>query len=71
MAIDLHIHSINLDGTDKVEKLVEKAIEILKDDQLKNKTKKKSLQLLKNKTDLNDFFFWLISEFPTSVNKYK
>ena len=53
------------------EGLVEKAVEILKDDQLKNKTKKKSLQLLKNKTDLNDFFFWLISEYPNSINKYK
>ena len=28
MSIDLHIHSINSDGTDKVEKLVEKAIEM-------------------------------------------
>ena len=28
MAIDLHIHSINSDGTDKVEKIVDKALEM-------------------------------------------
>ena len=53
------------------EGLVEKTIEILKNKELKNRTRKKSLQLLKNKTDLNDFFFWLISEYPTSVRKHK
>ena len=53
------------------EGLIEKTKEILKDKGLKKKTKKKSMQLLKNKTDLNDFFFWLISEYPNSVHNYK
>ena len=51
--------------------LVGKTKEILKDKELKKKTQKKSMQLLKNKTDLNDFFFWLISEYPNSVHNYK
>ncbi len=51
--------------------LVKKAKEILRDKELKKRTKKRSIQLLKNKTDLNDFFFWLISEYPNSVHNYK
>ena len=51
------------------EGLAKKSIEILRDEDLRNKNKQKSLQLLKNKTDLNDFFYWLISEYPNSVYK--
>ena len=46
------------------EGLIEKSIEILKDKELIKKTRKKSLLLLKNKPDLNNFFFWLISQYP-------
>jgi len=49
------------------EGIVEKAKQILKDNELKKKTKKKSLQLLESKASLNDFFFWLISEYPNSI----
>ena len=51
------------------EGLAKKSIEILRDEDLRNENKQKSLQLLKNKTDLNDFFYWLISEYPDSVYK--
>ena len=29
------------------------------------------LDLFKNKIDVNNFFYWLISEYPKSVNNYK
>ena len=44
--------------------LIEKALEILRNKQLIIESKKKSLQQLKNKADINDFFFGLFQDTP-------
>ena len=49
------------------EGLIEKSIEILKNPKIKNETKQKSLSLFENKIDVNDFFLWLISNYPKSI----
>ena len=50
--------------------LIKKTKEILTHPKVKKQTKQISLDLFKNKIDINDFFFWLISEYPKSVNNY-
>ena len=51
--------------------LIEKTREILTNPKRKIETKQISLDLLKNKIDINIFFYWLITEYPKSVNNYK
>lgn len=51
--------------------LIEKTREILTNPKGKVETKQKSLDLFKNKIDINIFFYWLITEYPKSVNNYK
>ena len=51
--------------------LIEKTREILTNPKRKIETKQISLDLLKNKIDINIFFYWLITEYPKSINNYK
>ncbi len=51
--------------------LIEKTKEILTNPKGKIETKQISLELFKNKIDINIFFYWLITEYPKSVNNYK
>ena len=51
--------------------LIEKTKEILTNPKGKVETKQISLDLFKNKIDINIFFYWLITEYPKSVNNYK
>ena len=51
--------------------LIKKAKEILTNTKVKKEAKQKSIDLFKNKIDLNNFFYWLISEYPKSKNNYK
>ena len=51
--------------------LIEKTKEILTNPKVKKETKQKSIDLFKNKIDVNNFFYWLISEYPKSINNYK
>ena len=51
--------------------LIEKTREILTNPKGKVETKQISLDLFKSKIDINIFFYWLITEYPKSVNNYK
>ena len=51
--------------------LIEKTKEILTNPKVKKETKQKSIDLFKNKIDVNNFFYWIISEYPKSINNYK
>ena len=51
--------------------LIEKTKEILTNPKAKEETRQKSKDLFKNKIDINNFFYWLISEYPKSVLNYK
>ncbi|MFL3005434.1 MAG: DUF354 domain-containing protein [Candidatus Neomarinimicrobiota bacterium] len=51
--------------------LVKKSREILMNPKAKKETKQKSINLFKNKIDINIFFYWLISNYPNSVIDYK
>ena len=51
--------------------LVEKSREILMNPKSKKETKQKSIDLFKNKIDINIFFYWLISNYPKSIIDYK
>tara|TARA_B100000073_G_scaffold55428_1_gene41049 strand:+ start:337 stop:1383 length:1047 start_codon:yes stop_codon:yes gene_type:complete len=51
--------------------LVEKSREILMNPKAKKETKQKSIDLFKNKIDINIFFYWLISNYPKSIIDYK
>ena len=50
--------------------LIEKAINILNNSKVKKQTKQKSQELIKNKMDLNIFFYRLISGYPDTVSNY-
>ena len=51
--------------------LIEKTREILINPKAKRETKQKSTDLFKNKIDINNFFYWLISEYPKNIINYK
>ena len=51
--------------------LIEKSREILMNPKAKKETKQKSIDLFKNKIDINIFFYWLISNHPNNVIDYK
>ena len=51
--------------------LIEKSREILMNPKAKKETKQKSINLFKNKIDINNFFYWLISNHPNNVIDYK
>ena len=51
--------------------LIKKSRDILTNPKAKKEAKQKSKDLFKNKIDINNFFYWLISEYPKSVNNYK
>ena len=51
--------------------LIEKSIEILINPKAKKETKQKSIDLFKNKIDINIFFYWLISNYPKSIIDYE
>ena len=51
--------------------VIEKTRKILENQKIKKKQKQKSLDLMKNKIDINDFFYWLISGYPNTINSYK
>ena len=51
--------------------LIKKTKEILTNPKVKKETKQKSIDIFKNKIDVNNFFYWLISEYPKSINNYK
>ena len=50
--------------------LIEKAREILTNPKVKKQTKQISIDLFKNKIDINNFFYWLISDYPKGVINY-
>ena len=51
--------------------LIEKTKEILTNPNAKIETKQKSIDLFKNKIDINNFFCWLISKYPKNIINYK
>ena len=51
--------------------LVEKSRQILINPKAKKEIKQKSIDLFKNKIDINIFFYWLISNYPKSIIDYK
>tara|TARA_X000000950_G_scaffold40720_1_gene44359 strand:- start:900 stop:1946 length:1047 start_codon:yes stop_codon:yes gene_type:complete len=51
--------------------LIEKSREILINPKAKKETKQKSIDLFKNKIDINIFFYWLISNYPKSIIDYE
>ena len=51
--------------------LIKKSKDILLNPKAKKETKQKSIDLFNKKNDINIFFYWLISEYPKSVNMIK
>lgn len=51
--------------------LIERAIEIMKDPEFKEKFKEKSKTIINNKTDITGFLVWFVENFPTSFAEIK
>ena len=51
--------------------LIERAIEIMKDEGFKEKFKEKSRNIIINKTDITGFLVWFVENFPTSFAEIK
>jgi uncharacterized protein len=57
-------------GTEEVEKLKEKIIELITMDNLDEEFQNRRLKMLSEKIDVSAFLIWLVSDYPANAQKY-